>query len=230
MGDAGEQGGDWIAGAIRRGGDLHLTLDFPPEAAPTDAQPRALLLSGEGDAAALEVPLRWEAEDRLGAHVTLPGTGTWHPVIQVGGRAIRAPPVTLPYSPEFEPGSVEEGRTTLSRLARLTGGRERLSMAGIFADAGRSSSVWPLAPLLVAIAVVLLLAEVFVRRFLSGRPQHVVTLEDPALRGVLEASRAPSVSADASSPAIEPPPVPARPAVQDALAQARERARRRTGG
>ncbi|MGA9524116.1 MAG: VWA domain-containing protein, partial [Myxococcaceae bacterium] len=81
---------DLVARAVRRGNDLHLTLDFPPESAPTDAEPTALVLTGDGKSAPIEVPLRWEAEDRLGAHLTGPGAGTFHPVIRVGDRALRA--------------------------------------------------------------------------------------------------------------------------------------------
>ncbi len=237
---------DFVARAVRRGSDLHLTLDFPPDAAPTDAEPSALVLSGDGKGAPIEVPLRWEAEDRLGAHVTLPGTGTFHPVIRVGGRALRAPPVTLPYAPEFEPGSAREGREVLVRLAESTGGQERLSMTGLFADAGRSQSRFALAPILVAFAVVLLLAEVFVRRFLAGRPQPFAGVTDAALKSVLETAQRRAMtsrSAPAAAPSATAPPTtqvvdqvsglsePAapRPGVQTALEQARKRAQRRTG-
>ncbi len=116
--------------------------------------------------------MRWEDEDRVGAHFVLPGSGTWHPVVKLGDRVLRAPPVTLPYAPEFEPGSRREGKTLLAEVAKAGGGVERLAMAGLFAEAAESEAKVPLAPWLVGCSVLVLLAEVFVRRFTSGQPRR----------------------------------------------------------
>lgn len=237
---------DFVARATRRGNDLHVTLDFDPEQAPVELNPTVLILSGDGSDTPAELSMRWEAEDRLGAHFTLPGPGSYHPVVKVGGRVIRAPPVALPYAPEFEPGSVKEGKETLAAVASLTGGAERLSMTGLFAEVLESEAAVPLAPAIVAFCVLLLLAEVFVRRFLSGRPRRVVEVKDAALRAILEP--APAVKASRSAEVVRPitpkepesapeEPAPQAPAaaandkpagVQNALEQARERANRRT--
>ncbi len=75
--------------------------------------------------------------------------------------------MALPYAPEFEPGSPKEGLAVLRAVAAVGGGVERLSMAGLFADAPVSEGRVALAPWLVGFAVLVLLAEVVVRRFFS---------------------------------------------------------------
>ncbi|MBX5480795.1 MAG: VWA domain-containing protein [Myxococcaceae bacterium] len=177
---------DFVARATRHGNDLHVTLDFDPDHAPAELDPKVLILSGDGSGAPAELAMRWEDEDRLGAHFTLPGPGSYHPVVKLGNRVVRAPPVALPYAPEFEPGSAKEGKATLGALALLSGGVERLSMTGLFQNALESEAPVPLAPVLVTVALLMLLAEVFVRRFLAGRPERVAELTDHALRAVLQ--------------------------------------------
>ncbi|NOK14708.1 hypothetical protein HNS30_37420, partial [Corallococcus exercitus] len=152
---------------------------------------------------------------------------------------LRAPPVVLPYAPEFEPGSAKEGLKLLRALAAVGGGQERLSMTGLFAEAPESEGRVELAPWLVAFALAAMLAEVAVRRFLSA-PRVKVARERPAKKAMARGPTAAPVtdakrSAATSSPAPEEPPEPKSeppkpPAgVDSALEAARARARRRTG-
>jgi hypothetical protein len=228
---------DAVARASLAGNDLHVTLDFDPSAPPPAGAPSLVLLSGDARQAPLELPMRWEDEDRVGAHWVLPGSGTWHPVVKLGDRLFRAPPVTLPWAPEFEPAPVKEGKALLASVAAAGGGVERLAMVGLFGEAVQSEAAVPLAPWLVAMGVVVLLGEVLVRRFFSG-PRAVRRRK----------AIAPSVSAAAATPGpavapSEPTPTsgssaelpqpeaaspPKSPDVLSALAQARERAKRRT--
>lgn len=191
------------------GNDLHVTLDFEPSAPPPLGAPTLVVLSGDARAKPVEVPMRWEGEDRVGAHFTLPGSGSFHPVVKLGDQVFRAPPVTLSWAPEFEPGSSREGKTLLALIARANGaGVERLAMAGLFAEAPQSLAPVALAPFLVALAVALLLAEVFLRRFYSGwRPQRVRKAKAPM-------------------PAVLPPELPPAPS---GMESAMERAKQRTG-
>jgi hypothetical protein len=185
--------------------------------------------------------MRWEDEDRMVAEYVLPGSGTWHPVVRLGARVLRAPPVALPYAPEFEPGSAKEGLEVLRAAAAVGGGLERLSMVGLFADAPVSEGRVALAPYLVALMVALLLAEVVVRRFLSAprlRVRKVAPVSVPAAAaGVAWTPSAPA-SVEASAPKPEAPtaepadsataPEPgAKGDVDSALDAARARARRR---
>lgn len=243
MGGVGEAG-EAVARSERRGNLLRVTLDFAPGEALPGALPSLVLLPGDGRGAPVEVPMRWEDEDRVAAEYTLPGSGTWHPVVRLGTRVLRAPPVTLPYAPEFEPGSAREGLEVLRAVAGVGGGVERLSMVGLFAEAPESEGRVALAPWLVGLAVAALLAEVAVRRFLSG-PRHrravaptaTVTVpgmpappiaRQPPAAEATGAGRAPEAPATGeSSPAAEKPRE--ERGVDSALEAARERARRRLG-
>jgi hypothetical protein len=175
----------------------------------------------------------------------LPGSGTWHPVVKLGDRLFRAPPVTLPWAPEFEPAPAKEGQASLASVASAGGGVERLAMVGLFKEAVESEAAVPLAPWLVAWTVVLLLGEVFVRRFFSG-PRAVrrrpvapaaaaasATAPLPSAPIASPAARSPAPSASAlDAPASQPDVAfvaPERKDVRSALAQARERAKKRTG-
>ncbi len=198
--------GEAVVRTERRGHMLRVTLDLPPGDPLPGAAPTLVLLPGDGRTAPVERPMRWEDEDRLVAEYPLEGSGTWHPVVRLGSKVLRAPPVTLPYAPEFEPGSAKEGQALLRAIAAVGGGVERLSMTGLFRDAPESLGRVPLAPWLVALALAVLLAEVAVRRFLSA----------PRLR----AARSTGASERPVKSNVEPRPVaPAKPsAPQDSQA------------
>jgi hypothetical protein len=219
-----------VARARLEGDDLHVTLDFDPSAPPPAGVPTLVLLSGDARGRRVELPMRWEDVDRVGAHFVLPGSGTWHPVVKLGDRVFRAPPVTLPWAPEFEPSTAKVGHDTLSGVAKAGGGVERLSMTGLFAEAMESEAGVPLAPFSVLASLLVLVSEVFVRRFVSGprvkRPVVKQVPVQPTKTPIAQtpATRAPVVEA----PAPSEEPVKKAPGVNDALAQARDRARRRT--
>lgn len=234
---------DAVARAQLTGNDLHVTLDFDPDAPPPSGTPTLVLLSGDAKQKPLELPMRWEDEDRVGAHFVLPGSGTWHPVVRLGERLFRAPPVTLPWAPEFEPAPVSEGKELLSAVAKAGGGIVRIAMVGLFKDAVESEAAIPLAPALLALCVALLVSEVFVRRFLSGprlrrraKPAAAAatlpvvptrTISSPTFRAAPPPAAKP---ASAEKPPDEPPPPkPSAPSMQDALSAARDKAKKRTG-
>jgi hypothetical protein len=242
MAGGGKPEGQAVARAEREGNLMRVTLDLAPGEPMPSALPTLVVLPGDGSSAPVELPMRWEDEDRLVAEYPLPGRGTWHPVVKLGSRALRAPPVALPYAPEFEPGSPKEGLEVLRAVAAVGGGVERLSMAGLFEDAPVSEGRVALAPWLVGFAVLVLLAEVVVRRFFSTpqlRKPAPVKASRPA-----EALAGAGVSTPARSqePAREAPPgkpgpggdekpPPDKPAgnVDSALEAARARSRRRLG-
>jgi hypothetical protein len=225
---------DAVARAQLTGNDLHVTLDFDPNAPPPSGTPTLVLLSGDAKVKPLELPMRWEDEDRVGAHFVLPGSGTWHPVVKLGDRLFRAPPVTLPWAPEFEPAPASEGKALLTSVAKAGGGIERIAMVGLFKEAVESEAAVPLAPGLLAVCVVLLVSEVFVRRFLSGprlRKRKVVAPVTTPVSATVAAAPSAPASTPVEPPSEEPPPPakPSAPTVQDALSAARDRARKRTG-
>ena len=231
---------DAVARAQLVGNDLHVTLDFDPLAPPPSGTPTLVLLSGDAKQKPLELPMRWEDEDRVGAHFVLPGSGTWHPVVKLGDRLFRAPPVTLPWAPEFEPAPVSEGQALLSAVAKAGGGLERIAMVGLFKDAVESEAFIPLSPAILALCVLLLVAEVFVRRFLSGprlrKRAKPAAVKVAAPLAVARTISSPTLPIAAAPPGEKPPdetpppsPKPSAPSMQDALSAARDKARKRTG-
>ncbi len=242
MGGAGEAG-EAVARSERRGNLLRVTLDFAPGEALPGALPSLVLLPGDGRGAPVELPMRWEDEDRVAAEYTLPGSGTWHPVVKLGTRVLRAPPVTLPYAPEFEPGNAQEGLEVLRGVAAVGGGLERLSMTGLFSEAPESEGRVALAPWLVALAVAVLLAEVVVRRFLSGPRLRRAVAPSSSAAGAVPGMPAPAATSPRpvtpEAGAGQAPEAPAAASeeakpreergMDSALEAARERARRRLG-
>jgi hypothetical protein len=144
--------------------------------------------------------------------------------------------VTLSWAPEFEPGSADEGKALLKALAALTGGVERLAMAGLFSEAEKSAAPVPLAPALVVMAVLLLIAEVFTRRFFASgavrkrvKPIAAVPVTLPSAPRTVAAPVASPPQPRPSTPEPPPPPEEKKPDMASALEAARAKARKRTG-
>ena len=118
-------------------------------------------------------------------------------------------------APEFEPGSAKEGRAVLAAVSKASGGVERLAMADLFTASPESVTAVALAPVLVILALVLLGAEVVLRRFFAGQR----TRKRAVVAGVAPVAEV----ASAQLPA-QPPVAP-----KNALEEAMVRARKRTG-
>ena len=71
--------------------------------------------------------LSWVGEHMLEARFPLRRTGVYVGAVEAApGQVLPLPPLSLPYSPEFEPrADAREGRATLAEIARITGGSER---------------------------------------------------------------------------------------------------------
>jgi hypothetical protein len=109
--------------------------------------------------------LEWRDPDTLALDVSLQGEDAVVSTVEVPGHGpVSLPPVCLPYSPEFRPAEAASGVPALERLARATGGVERVELAHMWQEMPREPRLQPLAPWLLLIAVVLLLAEVLERR------------------------------------------------------------------
>jgi len=199
--------------------------------------------------------LRWSGPDTLEVEVPLRGDETALTTVEVPGQpAVSLPPVCLPYSPEFRPADNDRGLRALERLARATGGKERVELAGVWKELPRYPRMIPAGPWLLGAALVLLLLEVLERRtgllsrqgrLVAGtvqesaartralfrrRPRPAVVAPTPAGRpGPREKERGPEA---APAPAAVPPAVPGGapegPGLLQALQQARQRSRGRT--
>jgi hypothetical protein len=133
-------------------------------------------------------------------------------VVTAAGRVYRAPPATLSWAAEFEPGSPTEGKATLAALVKAGHGVERLAMAGLFREALASEGAVPLSSPLVALAAGLLVVEVVARRWWAG--------SSPA-RTKRPVVAAPTVE-------VAKPVEPVVDGVSEALREARARSRGRT--
>ena len=237
---------------------IRLHLDPDRKAEPFSGTPQVQTLKarpGEGPRTEA-VPLTWVGPDTLAADVPLAGDETALSTVSVPGQKPQPlAPVCLPYSPEHAPGSPgagDTGREALERLARATGGVERVELTGVWADLPHRPRSFPLAPWLLVAAAVCLVLEVLERR--SGLVSHVArwvpsgavyvtrfrrkrttpaesapphrlpvpTVSDAATEPV----RSEAPDSRPSAPAPEAPPVGD---VLDAMRKARERARGRGG-
>ena len=188
------------------------------------------------------MPLNWTTADVLSAEVPLDGGQTLLTSVEVPGVGhTTLPPTCLPYSPEFALRQEGEGRQALQRMARATGGIERLNLGGIWSDLPRMPRMVSLTPWLLMAAMVLLLVEVLQRRtgLLSLRPHRAIigriAKQPPPVAPVVArapASVPPVVGPATPVTAVAPPqpaePAPAEEAVVDPFSQARNRAARRT--
>jgi hypothetical protein len=219
---------------------VQLHLDPERTGDPFTELPRATVLrSRPGQPPHVEkTTLRWTSADTLGLEVGLQGRETTLATVEVAGHeAVALPPVCLPYSPEFQPAESGRGLATLEHLARATGGKERVDLAGVWKELPRPVRLVSMAPWLLGTAVVLLLLEVFERRsgLLSRRGRLVrEKVRQPRVRRGWFSRQRP--------PLPVPPPAPEAPArredlrepardestMLEALRQARERIRGRT--
>jgi Mg-chelatase subunit ChlD len=185
--------------------------------------------------------LSWVGEDTLEAQFPLQKAGMYLGAVQLGtGALLPLAPLSLPYSPEFEPRpDPGEGRNTLREIARVTGGIERTAWDGVFSTTHlRNRQVRDLVLPLTLLLLVLHVAEIGGRRLLlfAAARGWLRTVRVPRLRRARSRPELASPPrADEPSPARadalsgETPPVaPPRPATSP-LARAKARARDRMG-
>ncbi len=242
---------------VRNGvGLVQLHLDPERKGEAFTALPRLTVLTARPG----EVPqskktnLRWAGPDTLAAEVPLSGSETALATVEVpGADPVALPPVCLPYSPEFQPPEAGRGLSALERMARATGGKERVDLPGIWKELPRRPRLVPVAPWLLAVAVVLLLLEVLERRTSLLSRQGYLVWEKAATAvararprrqprsvaprsSVVPPPAAPAPAAAEVPPAEEPPaPAPApAPAAErrqeDGMVEALRKARQRTRG
>jgi hypothetical protein len=195
---------------------LHLDPERKGEA--FTALPRMGVLTARPGSAPLarKTNLRWVGPDTLAAEVPLGGNETSLATVEVPGfDPVALPPVCLPYSPEFAPADGDRGLPALEKMTRATGGKERLDLAGVWSELPKHPRLVPIAPWLLAAALVLLLLEVLERRtgLVSGQGRLVWELARVPASRLRRPARAPVPPADepAPVPAAVPAPIP-RPA------------------
>jgi uncharacterized membrane protein len=190
--------------------------------------------------------LSWVGEDTLEARFPLQKAGMYLGAVQVGtGAVLPLAPLSLPYSPEFEPRTdPNEGRNTLAEIARLTGGVERTTWDDVFTPAQfRNRQMRDLVMLLALMLLIVHVVEIGGRRlFLFAaamgwlRSGWLRTVKFPRLRRA--GAQSPPVAAsqarvdapsnepsDGTSGVAAPQPKPATSPLARAKAKSRERMR-----
>lgn len=243
----GQEEPDEVFASVRRDGkEAVVTLDVDPERADRVdlSQLDGRLRGGDGVARPLVFERtgehRWEARAKLASEGIALGSVTLG-----DGRTIRLPPVTLPYSPEFERGSdPARGERVLRRIASESGGVVNPSATELFRGERDSKGWRPIGTELAWIALALLLLEIAVRRLELASfvrvPQPVVrawrrararrppaTTPTPGRASADVATSSPAATArpTAESPAASP--AEPAPTVESALSRARKAAGKR---
>jgi len=218
-----------IEGACR----IELWLDPARETTQLSAPPKVMLLRSTADAPAVreEITMQWQTADLLTAETTLQGSEVVLPVVSIPGQSPQPqPPVTLPYSAEYNPRQAGKGIETLKNLAAMTCGSERLRLDGIWKTLPRRSIYKPLRPWLLLLAIIIFLLEICIRRGVlskrlqkKSRPAQQPDNPSPATRRYKPSGPAPDETPEELPEAT---PEAATSALRKAAARAKERLRR----
>jgi hypothetical protein len=205
----------------------------------------ARVLDSRGQAS--DVPLVRVGERMLEARIPLLTDGVYRAAVRVGDRFLRVPPVSLPYSPEFEPRADPElGRKTLQRLAEVAGGKLDPLANEIWRGEREGHGQRPLAPVIGWLVLALLLLEIALRRLRVGRhlslhrrvrgaaaapaaPGPGPPAPGPPAPGTVQPAPglAPGAAAPSAAPAPGEPAAQPEPSLDSILDRARARGRAR---
>lgn len=200
---------------------------------------------GQGSAPPRRLALAWVGEDTLEARFPVQNAGLYLGAVQVGtGTVLPLAPLSLPYSPEFEPRpDPNEGQTALAEIARVTGGIERTAWDDVFdASRLRNRQVRDLVIPLTLLLLVLHVAEIGGRRLLlfAAGWARIRAVRFPRLRWPwprakpgLSAPGAANATARAAADSAAAPGearASARKPATSPLARAKAKARDRMGG
>ena len=204
----------------RQGGQGVVRVDLDPARARGSASDMrtatATIVTPGSTESSPRLDLSWVGEDTMEARFPLQKAGVYLGAVRLpNGDVLPLAPLSLPYSPEFEPRvDPKEGHTTLSQMARVSGGIERTAWDDVF-DASRLRNR-QIRELVIPIALMLLVlhvAEIGGRRLLlfAAAQGWLRTVSLPRLRWPFRSPR----------PATVPATVPATGAAvpQPAMAQ-----------
>jgi hypothetical protein len=216
----------------RQGGEGIVRLELDPDrkrGSADDIRSATAAILPPGDAAAVKperLSLAWVGENTLEARFPIRNGGIYLGAIDLGrGNVLPLAPLSLPYSPEYEPREDPlEGQKTLAETARLTGGIERTSFGDAFnPNRLHDRQVRDLAIPLAVLILLLHVSEVAGRRLLlfTAWNARLKEVSLPRLRfAAKRRSAQPGI-------ATEPPPKPIAPAKEASSPLARAKAKAR---
>lgn len=231
----------------RQGGQGVVRVDLAPDrlrGGGEDVRGATAAIVPPGDrsnAKPLRLTMNWVGEDTLEARFPLNTAGLHLGAVQLShGTVLPLAPLSLPYSPEFEPRTdPDEGQKALREVARISGGVERTTWDDVFsASRLRNRQVRDLIVPLTLALLLLHVVEIGGRRLLvfAAATERLRRVRLPRLRRrPAPATIAPAPVPDAASaaapptepaPAVgAPPPKPATSPLARAKAKARNRMR-----
>ena len=145
---------------------IQLHLDPERKKQPFTSPPTIGILAGKPgqEPQTRQVTMRWASPDMLIAEAPIQGSETVLATVAVGDARASLPAVCRPYSPEFRPEPEGEGVNTLQKIAALTGGTERVDLAGIWDDLPEFPQQFPLAKWFIMTAMILFVMGILQRR------------------------------------------------------------------
>lgn len=157
--------------------------------------------------------MAWTSADTLALEIPLDSSETLLPSVDISGmKTLSLSPVCLPYSPEFAPSSPDrDGRETLADLARITGGKERISLAEIWKDLPEKQGYREIAHWLILCALAIFLLEILQRRtgILSLRlPKKIQAQHEKHVEKSEEKSQRKKMGTDQKKKDRKEPPAP----------------------
>lgn len=208
--------------ARRSGSTGLISLEVDPADAALLDTARGVVTTPDGRVA--DLVFERTAAGRLLARVPLVHDGVHRAAVQVGGATVRVPPLCLPYSPEWAPEpDARTGERLLRRLALSTGGRAQPGVEQMVDGPRHSAGRIDLGVWCAGLAVLLLLAEIAVRRLHVRWPQRAAVAR-AAPAAAPEPVPAPPPPVGPPSPT---PPPTAPPRTEDGVIGALERAKKR---
>ena len=220
----------------REGGEGVIRVELAPDRKSGDAADiraaTAAIVTPAGPTSKLS--LTWSGEDTLAARFPIRQAGIYVGAVDIGrNQILPLEPLTLPYSPEFEPRQdPAEGQKALAEIARVTGGIERTGWNEAFSATGlRTRQVRDLVFLLVLFLLLMHLLEIAGRRLLwfsaaDARLAKMKLPPLPSLRLARSAARSEKKEVNPpveTTPLAEPPSEPAVSAMERAKAKAKDR-------
>ncbi len=242
----------------RDGSSMQFTMELDPDRKkdPFSKMPTLVnLIESEKGISVEHVPMEWNGSNSVYAAAQIPEDGTSHFSIVFESdsnapgekTAIPCTAQRMPYPPEFHPEIVEgRGSALLSKLAQESGGKERISLEGIFASIPPVKKMVPLWHILSVIALFILLLEICYRRTSAGAvlawklakrvsdfvpefalTQGTVKMAKKSYLGDLKLEKNAPGKESPAAKSEEPPPE--NKSISSALSEAKKRSRDRTG-
>ncbi len=192
------------------GEGVSLAVDLDQDSEQLALQPTVELIADGNAPAPVELAMASDGLGHFVAKLPIRFGQTWFPVVHFGSDVIRGPPLTMATNPEFEQAPLAEAEARLKGLTQLSGGAMLLSSAEGLPERIGETSVSTTRHWLLALLVLLIVAEVWARRLVPRRP----TAHPPTVA-------APSAPAAMSEPKQEVDPKASGNTLEDALRKAK---------